>query len=240
MQQHGHTFILPNGSLPFHGNLHRPGDLHQNDLRDNDVISGCHHKHHPGNIYYERVILEHLPDYALAKGIRSMEKTVILEHLPDYPLPKGTKSNESMDVIVNRVINNITNTIVNRVIKKITNTKGSFLARRSNQKYFRTLTYSQIRGKIKDRFRYINARQSKEKNEIKAEVTLTIISKLVQSQPQPTQKKTGTNACTVQEKKVDTFPCTIASSEGKKRSTLSSEESGALTRGMIFYYLFRK
>ena len=121
MQQHGHTFILPNSSLPFHGNLYHPGDLQLNDLRDNDVISGCHHRHHPGNIYYERVILEHLPDYALAKGIKSMEERVILEHLPDYALPKGIKSIESMDVIVNRVVNNKTNAIVNRVIEKIAN-----------------------------------------------------------------------------------------------------------------------
>jgi hypothetical protein len=181
MQHHGHTFILPNGPLPFHGNLHHPGDLQLNDIRDDDVISGNHHKHHLGNIYYERVILEHLPDYALTKGIKSMEENVILEHLPDYALPKSIKSIKSMDVIVNRVINKITNTIVNRVIKKITNRKGSFLAQRSKQQYFRTLSFSQIREKIKDRFRYINSRHSKEKNEIKAEVTHTVISKWTQS-----------------------------------------------------------
>jgi hypothetical protein len=189
------------------------------------------------------VIPEHLPDYALAKGIKSMEERVILEHFPDYALPKGIESIRSMDVIVNRVINNITNTIVDRVIKKITNRKGSFLAQRSKQKYFRTLTFSQIREKIEDRFRYVNSRQSKEeKNEIKAEVTHTVISKWIQLQP--TQKKIGKNACTAHEKKVDTIACLIATSDdllkAKERSNRSNEELGALTRGMILYVLFRK
>ena len=223
MQQHGYTFILPNGSLPFDGNLHHPGDLQLNDIRDDDVISGYHHKHRPGNIYYEKVILDNLPDYALAKGIKSMEEKVIREHLPDYALPKSKKSSESMNVIVNRVINTITNTIVNRVIKKITNRKGTFLQQRSKQKYFITLTFSQIREKIKDRFRYLNSRQSMENNEIKAEVTHTVYSKWSR---------------TVQEKKVDAIACAIASSDellkAKKRSNQSIEESGALTRGKVF------
>jgi len=233
MQQHGHTFILPNGSIPNDGNLHFPGDLQLNDLRDDDVISGYQHKHRPGNIYYERVILEHLPDYALAKGIKSMEERVILEHLPDYALPKGIKSVESMDLIVNRVIKNITNTIVNKVIQKITNRKGSFLAQRSKQNYFRTLTFTQIREKIKDRFRYVNSRQSKEKNRIKTEVTHTV------SQSQSTHTKIRKNSCTVQEKKADTIACTISTSDellkAKKRSNRSNEESGGLTRGTILY-----
>jgi hypothetical protein len=160
MKHHGYTFILPNGSLPFH----HPGDLQQNDIRDVDVISGYHHKHRPGNIYYEEVIMEHLPDFILAKGIKSIEERVIFKHLPDYVLPKGKKPTEPMNVIVNRVINIITNTIVNRVIDKITRRKGSFLAQRSKQNYYRTLTFSQIRGKIKDRFRYVNSRQSKGNN----------------------------------------------------------------------------